>query len=98
VAFLPGGLVRRLIQLPSPVFGFASGRNCGDPIWRGRCFGRAVMRSPRLLSDVHQAPQKPTRPDTYEHVRRALDEALAELQLPVIDKEESGPIKIQPAN
>jgi hypothetical protein len=56
------------------------------------------MRSPRLLSDIHQAPQKPTRPDTYEHVRRALDEALAELQLPVIDKEESGPVKIQPAN
>lgn len=56
------------------------------------------MRSRTLLGDVHQDLQKPARPDTYERVRRTLDEALAELQLPVIEREDSAPFKLTPSN
>jgi hypothetical protein len=55
------------------------------------------MRPRNLLGDGHQDPEKPARPDTYERVRRTLDEALAELQLPVLDKDESGLFTLQPS-
>ena len=55
------------------------------------------MRSRTLLGDVHQDLQQPARPDTYERVRRTLDEALAELQLPVIEREDSAPFKLTPS-
>ena len=58
------------------------------------------MRPRTLLSDVQQETRTPARPsnhDTYERVRRTLDEALAELQLPRLsDREDSGMIKLQP--
>ncbi len=59
------------------------------------------MRPRTLLSDVNQEPPKPVRRDssvgTYERVRRTLDEALAELQLPPgVGKDDSGLIKLQP--
>ena len=50
------------------------------------------MRSRTLLGDVQH--DQSSRPDTYESVRRALDEALAELQLPTHDKDESGAIQV----
>ena len=56
------------------------------------------MRPRTLLSDVQQDTRSPARPsnhDTYERVRRTLDEALAELQLPVLDRDESGLIKLR---
>ena len=43
------------------------------------------MRQRTLLDDLHHDGSTPTRPDTYERVRRTLDEALAELQLPLMD-------------
>ena len=39
----------------------------------------------------------PPRPDTYERVRQTLDEALAELQLPILDKDDTGAILKLPA-
>ena len=50
------------------------------------------MRPRTLLSDVIEdtrTPARPTNPNTYERVRRTLDEALAELQLPVIDRDDT---------
>ncbi|MCU1277917.1 MAG: hypothetical protein JWM53_1463 [bacterium] len=56
------------------------------------------MRPRTLLSDVqqdHRTPARPSNHDTYERVRRTLDEALAELQLPVLDRDDSsGLIKL----
>ena len=55
------------------------------------------MRPRTLLSDIQQETRPPVRPgqnDTYERVRRTLDEALAELQLPMIDKDDSGMFKL----
>ena len=60
---------------------------------------RLVMRPRTLLSDVQQETRTPARPsnhDTYERVRRTLDEALAELQLQMLDRDDSGLIKLQP--
>jgi hypothetical protein len=61
------------------------------------------MRPRTLLSDVQQETRTPARAghpikdDTYERVRRTLNEALAELQLPDRD-DASGVIKLyQPA-
>lgn len=57
------------------------------------------MRPRTLLSDLQQDTRTPARPsnhDTYERVRRTLDEALAELQLPMLDRDDSGLIKLQP--
>ena len=34
-------------------------------------------------------PGSPSGHDTYERVRRTLDEALAELQLPVLDRDDT---------
>jgi hypothetical protein len=64
----------------------------GTPIAWGR-----GMRSRTLFSDLHQELVPPARPDTYERVRRTLDEALAELQLPTLDKDESARILKLPA-
>jgi hypothetical protein len=47
---------------------------------------------PRALIDL--ADERPTPKDTYERVRRTLDDALAELELPlerIADAEISGP-------
>jgi len=52
------------------------------------------MRPRTLISDIRQDQQKPARPDTYERVRRTLDEALAELQLPMQEKDDSGMITL----
>jgi len=61
---------------------------------------RPGMRPRTLLSDVQQETRTPARPgnhDTYERVRRTLDEALAELQLPVLsDREDSTRVRLQP--
>jgi hypothetical protein len=53
------------------------------------------MRQRTLLDDLSQEGPLPPRDD--ERVRRAVDEALDELQLPHIDKEESGGFKVGPA-
>jgi len=62
------------------------------------------MRPRTLISDVQQETRTPARPsnainpineDTYERVRRTLNEALAELQLPMRDKDDSGLFKHQ---
>ncbi len=62
----------------------------------------AGMRPRTLINDVKQDLPQPARPasdDTYERVRRTLDEALAELQLPMLDKDDSGLFKLyQPLN
>jgi hypothetical protein len=52
------------------------------------------MRSRTLLGDVQHDGTQASRPDTYESVRRTLDEALAELQLPIHDRDDSGAIQI----
>jgi hypothetical protein len=57
------------------------------------------MRPRTLLSDLQQETRTPARPhshnhDTYERVRRTLDEALAELQLPIGDRDDSGLIRL----
>jgi len=55
------------------------------------------MRPRTLMSDLQQETRTPSRPsnhDTYERVRRTLDEALAELQLPMLDRDDSGLIKL----
>lgn len=58
------------------------------------------MRPRTLFSDVQQDHRTPARPaspnddDTYKRVRATLDEALAELQLPMIDRDDSGLIKL----
>ncbi len=54
------------------------------------------MRSRTLLGDIQPDARPGTRPDTYESVRRTLDEALAELQLPGQDRDESGAILLTP--
>ena len=60
------------------------------------------MRPRTLLSDLQQETRTPARPsnandsDTYERVRRTLNEALAELQLPRLDRDDSGLIKLHP--
>jgi hypothetical protein len=56
-----------------------------------------------MLSDVRQEAPKPVRKDssvnTYESVRRTLDEALAELQLPKgLRGDDSGLISLQPVS
>ena len=51
------------------------------------------MRPRTLLNDLQQDLAQPNRQsahDTYERVRRTLDEALAELQLPIVEREDSG--------
>jgi hypothetical protein len=52
------------------------------------------MRQRTLLDDTSQEGALPARDETYERVRRTVDEALAELQLPYIEKEDSGAIKV----
>ena len=61
------------------------------------------MRPRQLLGDLQQETRMPVRPattnesndrDTYERVRRTLNEALAELQLPVRDRDDSGMITL----
>jgi hypothetical protein len=58
------------------------------------------MRPRQLLGDLQQETRMPVRPtatsdsDTYERVRRTLNEALAELQLPVRDRDDSGLITL----
>jgi hypothetical protein len=54
------------------------------------------MRPRTILSDLQQEtrspasrPGSPSSHDTYERVRRTLDEALAELQLPVLDRDDT---------
>lgn len=58
------------------------------------------MRPRTMLTDVQQETRTPARPsthDTYERVRRTLDEALAELQLPALsDREDSAMVKLHP--
>ena len=59
------------------------------------------MRPRTLLGDVQQETRTPARPshdDTYERVRRTLDEALAELQLPLRGDrgDDSSVIKLHP--
>ena len=54
-----------------------------------------VMRSRTLLGEVQHDTQRAAKPDTYESVRRTLDEALAELQLPQ-DRDDSGAIQLSP--
>ena len=54
------------------------------------------MRPRTLLGDVQQDPRTPPRPsthDTYERVRRTLDDALAELEisLELFEEERSAP-------
>jgi hypothetical protein len=51
------------------------------------------MRPRTLLGEVQNDLNPPARPDTYERVRRTLDDALAELELPS-DDDKSGPINI----
>ena len=59
------------------------------------------MRPRTLLNDVQKDTQTPARSsnptnhDTYERVRRTLDEALAELQLPMRERDQAGVIKLQ---
>jgi hypothetical protein len=53
------------------------------------------MRQRTLLGDLGQTSQ-PAREETAEQVRRTLDEALDELQLPLLDREDSGLIRIFP--
>ena len=53
------------------------------------------MRSRTLLGDVQHDTERAAKPDTYESVRRTLDEALAELQLPH-DRDDSGVIVLVP--
>jgi hypothetical protein len=53
------------------------------------------MRPRTLLSDLQQDTRTSARPsnhDTYERVRRTLDEALAELQLPVLERDDSSAV------
>jgi hypothetical protein len=57
------------------------------------------MRSRTVLGDVHQEVQPQARRETvctYERVRRTLDEALAELQLPSLDRDDTGVVRLQP--
>jgi hypothetical protein len=56
---------------------------------------RPTMRSRSLIDDVQHDRQGAAKPDTYESVRRTLDEALAELQLPK-DRDDSGVIELVP--
>jgi hypothetical protein len=59
------------------------------------------MRQRTLLDDTHHDGTTPARPyeDTYERVRRTLDEALAELQMPLMDiKDDSGRITLRRPN
>ncbi len=58
---------------------------------------RPGMRSRTLLGDVQQQDAQQSRPDTYEAVRKTLDEALAELQLPR-ERDDSGVIQLPPNN
>jgi hypothetical protein len=55
------------------------------------------MRSRTLLGDVQHDTERAAKPDTYESVRRTLDEALAELQLP-LERDDSGAILLSPQN
>ena len=55
------------------------------------------MRSRSLLNDVQQPDAQQPRLDTYEAVRKTLDEALAELQLPR-DRDDSGLIQLPTGN
>lgn len=55
------------------------------------------MRSRTLLGDLQQDSRMLARPvrsesDTYERVRRTLNEALAELQVPGLDRDDSSGI------
>jgi hypothetical protein len=52
------------------------------------------MRQRTLLDDL--SPPGPARDDTTEKVRLTVDEALAELQLPGCEREDSGVIKLWP--
>jgi hypothetical protein len=53
------------------------------------------MRSRSLFGEVQHDTELAAKPDTYESVRRTLDEALAELQLPQ-DRDDSGAIQLTP--
>ena len=61
------------------------------------------MRPRTIISDVQQETRTPVRPDgltdrdTYERVRQTLNEALAELQLPMLDRDDSGLIRLHPS-
>lgn len=59
------------------------------------------MRPRTILSDLQQETRTPVRSnslmndrDTYERVRETLNEALAELQLPMRDRDDSGVITL----
>ena len=52
------------------------------------------MRQRTLLGDTNPDSTTPAPGDTHERVRRTLDEALAELQLPMLDRDDSGLIKL----
>jgi hypothetical protein len=54
------------------------------------------MRQRTLLGDINQEGSTSAPCDTYERVRRTLDEALAELQMPLSDKDDSGAIRLFP--
>jgi hypothetical protein len=56
------------------------------------------MRPRTLISDVQKDAPPPARPDTYERVRRTLDEALAELQLPLPRPDDSGLFSLTPSS
>jgi hypothetical protein len=97
VAFFPGGAPRRLLQLPWPATRDESGRNRGRRREAQWLLWRLAMRPRTLISDVQQETRTPVRDsheDTYERVRRTLDEALAELQLPTLDRDDSGLITL----
>ncbi|HXU70447.1 MAG TPA: hypothetical protein VN947_14015 [Polyangia bacterium] len=85
-------------QLPVGARAKARNRARGREAWR-LLYGRG-MRPRTLLGDVQQETAlRPVRPagndsDTYERVRRTLNEALAELQLPGRDRDDSGMIKL----
>jgi hypothetical protein len=100
VAFFPGGAPRRLLQLPWPATRDESGRNCERRREAQRLLWRPVMRPRTIISDVQQesTPVRSSSPmaerDTYERVRETLNEALAELQLPMLDRDDSGVITL----
>jgi hypothetical protein len=101
VAHFTGVAARRLLQLPWPATRGESGRNRERHGEAQRLLWRPAMRPRTILSDVQQETRTPVRSnslmndrDTYEQVRQTLNEALAELQLPMRDRDDSGLITI----